>query len=193
MRFFFDTEFIEDGRTIDLVSIGVVSEDGREYYAQHIEFTPSKASQWVKDNVLSLLRRCNRAWDLQTEILAHKGTGKCSPSCPWRSRAEIGRELVAFCGRSPEFWADHAAYDWVALCRVFGTMMDLPTNWPMFCRDVQQTRDELVRRLGVAGVVAWPSRHYSPEHHALQDAKDCRERFEFIEAERERRQEVGVR
>lgn len=33
MKYFFDTEFHEDGRTIDLISIGIVAEDGREYYA----------------------------------------------------------------------------------------------------------------------------------------------------------------
>lgn len=30
MRYFLDCEFIEDGRTIDLISIGIVAEDGRE-------------------------------------------------------------------------------------------------------------------------------------------------------------------
>lgn len=34
MRFWFDTEFFKDGRVIDLISIGVVAEDGREYYAE---------------------------------------------------------------------------------------------------------------------------------------------------------------
>ena len=38
MRFFYDCEFIEDGRTIDLVSIGVVDENGREFYAVSTEF-----------------------------------------------------------------------------------------------------------------------------------------------------------
>jgi 3' exoribonuclease, RNase T-like len=33
VKIFYDTEFIEDGRTIDLISIGMVAEDGREYYA----------------------------------------------------------------------------------------------------------------------------------------------------------------
>jgi len=32
-RYFYDCEFIEDGRLIDLVSIGVVDEQGREFYA----------------------------------------------------------------------------------------------------------------------------------------------------------------
>jgi len=38
VRFFYDTEFIDNGRTIELISIGVVSEDGREYYAISTEF-----------------------------------------------------------------------------------------------------------------------------------------------------------
>src|SRR3954452_23658432 len=37
-RYFYDTEFIEDGTTIDLVSIGVVDETGREFYAVSTEF-----------------------------------------------------------------------------------------------------------------------------------------------------------
>ncbi|MGH8862698.1 MAG: polyadenylate-specific 3'-exoribonuclease AS, partial [Jatrophihabitantaceae bacterium] len=43
MRFFYDCEFIEDGRTIELVSIGVVDESGREFYAVSTEFDPSCA------------------------------------------------------------------------------------------------------------------------------------------------------
>jgi hypothetical protein len=33
MRYFYDFEFLEDGRTIEPISVGVVAEDGREYYA----------------------------------------------------------------------------------------------------------------------------------------------------------------
>ena len=55
MRFFYDCEFIEDGRTIDLVSIGVVDEEGREFYAVSTEFDPERAGQWVRQNVLPKL------------------------------------------------------------------------------------------------------------------------------------------
>ncbi len=41
MRYFYDCEFIEDGRTIELVSIGVVDENGREFYAVSTEFDPT--------------------------------------------------------------------------------------------------------------------------------------------------------
>ena len=53
MRYFYDTEFIEDGQTIELVSIGIVGENGSEYYAVSTDFDPSKANSWVKD--LSLI------------------------------------------------------------------------------------------------------------------------------------------
>ena len=37
MKIFFDTEFIEDGKTIDLLSIGAVRDDGETYYAEPAE------------------------------------------------------------------------------------------------------------------------------------------------------------
>src|SRR5690242_17783704 len=55
VRYFYDTEFIEDGNTIELVSIGVVAEDGREFYAVSTEFDPGRAGSWVRANVLDKL------------------------------------------------------------------------------------------------------------------------------------------
>ena len=38
-RYFYDTEFLEDGHTIELVSLGIVDETGeRAYYAVSTEF-----------------------------------------------------------------------------------------------------------------------------------------------------------
>src|SRR5262249_59006709 len=56
-RYFYDCEFIEDGRTIDLVSIGVVDEYGREFYALSTEFDDRTAVPWVRRNVLHRLPR----------------------------------------------------------------------------------------------------------------------------------------
>lgn len=118
MRVFFDTEFIEDGRTIDLLSIGLVRADGATYYAEPAETDRSRASAWVRENVLSTL------------------TGPVKP------RRVIAADVRKFVGEEPEFWAWFAAYDWVALCQLFGTMMDLPDGWPMYCRDLKQVSDE---------------------------------------------------
>lgn len=61
MKYYLDTEFIEGfhrpflGRRrhfVDLISIGIVAEDGREYYAVSKDFNPAKADKWVVQNVL---------------------------------------------------------------------------------------------------------------------------------------------
>ena len=48
MKYFYDTEFLEDGHTFDLISIGIVAEDGREYYARSEERRVGKEcrSRW---------------------------------------------------------------------------------------------------------------------------------------------------
>ena len=68
-RFFYDTEFIEDGVTIDLVSIGVVDETGREFYAVSTEFDERRAIPWVRRNVLDQLPPpADKAWRSRERI-----------------------------------------------------------------------------------------------------------------------------
>lgn len=154
MKIWFDTEFIEDGKTIDLISIGVVREDGAAYYAHSAEYDVGKASQWVRENVLPHV----------------------ADTAPI-SRAQIAADIVDFVGEKPEFWAYYADYDWVVLCQLYGTMMDLPKGWPMFCRDVKQLAVE-------TGNPELPPQN-SAEHHALADAQWTRSAWEYIMGERE--------
>ena len=51
LKYWIDTEFIAKPFTIDLVSIGLVAEDGREFYAESSEVDWSKASPWTLKNV----------------------------------------------------------------------------------------------------------------------------------------------
>lgn len=147
-RVWFDTEFIEDGHTIDLISIGLVREDGATYYAESSECDHAAASDWVKANVLPHLRG------------------------PVKPKATIAQEIVAFVGTKPEFWAYYADYDWVALCQLFGTMMDLPKGWPMFCLDIKQAAHMIGNpRLPEQG---------KGEHNALADARWNRIAWEAV-------------
>ncbi len=113
MKFFYDTEFIEDGATIDLVSIGVVDETGREFYAVSTEFDPDKAGPWVREHVLDKLP---------------------PPADPaWCDRATMRDRLLKFLNRGRdrvELWAWFAAYDHVALAQLWGDMPALPRELP---------------------------------------------------------------
>lgn len=152
MRFTFDTEFIEDGRTIDLLSIGIVAEDGREFYCE-FDVDHRRASAWVKENVITHLR------------------GE-----PVYKRAVAAQLITEFCGEKPELWAYYADYDWVALCQLFGTMMNLPKGWPMYCRDVKQLCDMI-------GNPKLPEQGKG-EHHALADARWTMEALRFLDERR---------
>lgn len=57
MKVFIDTEFT-DFRDRDLISIGLVTEDGREFYGENYEYDKKACSQFVKEVVLPL---CNFA------------------------------------------------------------------------------------------------------------------------------------
>lgn len=144
MRYWMDTEFNEDGKTIDLISIGIVSGDGREYYAVSNEFNPEACNDWVKANVLPLL----------------------PPKETWKSRAQIRDEVKEFCsarGQRPEFWSYCADYDWVVFCWLFGAMSKLPDGWPWYCMDIMQLRVGL----GYPPMAA----KSGAEHDALADAR----------------------
>lgn len=93
MKYFLDTEFIEDGKTIDLISIGIVAEDGREYYAISTEFNPQKASSWVKKNVInSLPSRYSFPEDSPRQRAESKA---------WKNRETIAIEVMAFLKGQP--------------------------------------------------------------------------------------------
>jgi 3' exoribonuclease, RNase T-like len=127
-RYFYDCEFIEDGRVIDLVSVGFVDEHGREFYAVSTEFDADRALPWVRRNVLDKLP---------------------SPADKaWRSRARIRADLYDFLteplGRDEtiELWAWYAAYDHVALAQLWGPMPALPREIPRFTKDLRQLWDD---------------------------------------------------
>jgi 3' exoribonuclease, RNase T-like len=53
-KFFLDTEFIESGPSVPLIllSLGIVCEDGREFYAVNANAPLELANDWVKKNVI---------------------------------------------------------------------------------------------------------------------------------------------
>jgi hypothetical protein len=88
-KYFLDTEFIEDGTTISLISIGIVCEDGREFYAVNRDCDLTKASQWVKNNVISKLPPKD---PLPIEVSPRLW----EESKVWKTKAEIAEEVANF-------------------------------------------------------------------------------------------------
>jgi hypothetical protein len=127
-RIFYDCEFIEDGTTIDLISLGAVDEDGREFYAISRVFDGSKAGRWVQKHVLDKLPPIS------------------DPA--YRSRLQIREDFFDFvtAGAGPvELWAWNAPYDHVVVAQLWGAMPALPRELPRFTRDLRQRWDDVGR------------------------------------------------
>jgi hypothetical protein len=150
VRYFYDLEFGDTASVVSLVSVGVVAEDGREYYAVSSEFDPLAVHPWVADNVLPQL----------------------PPASTWRPRALIAKELEEFFGEDPVWWAWYGAYDHVALCQLWGGMTALPRTFPRYTLDVRQLWEHL-------GRPPLPVQE-SGLHDALADARHVRVKYDAL-------------
>lgn len=195
MKFFLDTEFIEDGSTIDLISIGIVREDGREFYAINDDCDWDKASDWVRENVLLPMgiEKEEGQWsilhDVDKFVIPHEALAlevMQFIKAPYIDRnlqlnfdpdnirgSEVYKYLHQLeCSEKIELWGYYSAYDHVAFCQLFGTMMDLPKGFPMYTRDLKQWADQL-------GNPKLPQQA-TREHHALGDANWNKQAWEFL-------------
>jgi 3'-5' exoribonuclease-like protein len=182
----YDLEFLEDGRVIDLISIGLVTEDGREYYAVNsdIDSYPDEElhkriskHDWLMQNVvphLPLSREAPSKFENRWLWSLDKSSTLVKPR--WVIANEV-REFIL--GPGPdiphiELWADYGAYDHVALCQLWGSMMRLPEGIPMWTHDLRQEAE----RLGLAKQL--PSLPGATEHNALDDAREVMYRLRWL-------------
>lgn len=153
MRYFFDTEFIEDGHTIELVSLGMVAADGREFYAISAEYDCDRADPWLHAHVFNRLEIPSLG--IQVAALL--------------SRSQIRDQLLAFVQPETdpalEIWGAWCAYDWVVVRQLFGKMVAGPAAWPKFCFDVIQW----AAQLGLTVEALTPAPPH--QHNALVDAR----------------------
>lgn len=269
MNIFYDTEFIEgtqDKRllgikygktkpTIDLVSIGLVAEDGREYYAISKDFNLNEAwnrwdgeyheqstfekshglstrkKYWIRENVLKTI--FNDLHSVFVRETDYKGSvdmkfsmynlkyliekygktnkqigqdlidfmeplnryyslpntkdrfylGNVSWSIPVLNEAEIKKDKLDYHypPSSPILYGYYSAYDHVALCWLFGKMIDLPKSFPMYTIDLKQILDEKQsrKRKNLKEYVDYPKK--IGEHNALQDARWNKKLYEFLQ------------
>ena len=222
MNYYYDTEFLEGTQTkrflgipygetlptIDLISIGIISEDNREYYAISKDFNLKEAWNrydlvqqsddsrniypegrkvyWIRENVLKpiyddlferiveddnmltgdeyvyfnysnfkkLIKRYGKTnkqiveeIKLFTHVIGKEYPEECS--CGERYTCYHCQEISEYNNfdNNIQFYGYYSAYDHVALCWLFGKMIDLPESFPMYTIDLKQMLDEKVNSL----------------------------------------------
>ena len=167
MNYFFDTEFNEVGTGLDLISIAIISEDGREYFAVNSGFDAyaARSNAWLAEHVMP---------HLPTQFLSNGASPIFNPV--WKPRWEIAQDIVNFVSDGlntpPVFWADYASYDWLALCGLYGKIPNLPAGWPKFPMDIQN----LKAFVGFKGDLPKPP----CQHDGLLNVRNAITRYYFL-------------
>jgi hypothetical protein len=185
VKFFYDTEFHDNRKFIDLISIGVVCyETGREFYAVSSEFDTLAVAQepWLMENVMSSIRHADFVDFMPVSGDVIKNFTVTDPHAMTRQEIRDGLEdfvhaQYVLANRSVlidqiEFWHWYGAYDWVALSQLFGKMIEMPPAWPNLGFDIKQ----LHRQAKYCGLPAQPDGH----HNALADARFNVVRYDAI-------------
>lgn len=160
MKYWYDTEFYEDGSTIDLISIGIVAEDGRELYLENGNFDWNRVPKdhWLWENVYPHLNFDSRL-----------------------SKSDIASTVRWFITNQGwsydnELWGYYSSYDHVVLAQLFGRMVDMPYGVPWFTQDIRQVKAMLKAE-------GWDyefPKQESVAHNALNDARWTKQAYEHI-------------
>ena len=155
MDYFINTEFIDLDRRIDLISLGIVAADGREFYAISTEFDRRQANEFVRTVVLP-----------QLEPADHPA---------WMNRAQMKTALQEFIGdEDPIFWSWAAVpWDCMGIAQLFPLEERVPDGWRYTACDVSLLAEAAGLRLDPVDVsLPQPP---AAVHHALADARWVRE------------------
>lgn len=170
MRIFFDTEFTGLHKGTSLISIGLISEDGKTFYAEFTDYDETQIDKWLQENVIANL--C-----LETGDNHPKTYSNCNIK---ETASYIADELREWLSQfdSVEMWSDCLAYDWVLFNDIFGHAFNIPPNVYYIPFDICtlfkiKGIDPDISREGFAGIEG-------QKHNALHDAKVIKACYEKL-------------
>lgn len=137
MILFYDFEMTGLRQNTTPICLGIVSEDGKKFYAEFTDYDESQCDDWIKENVINKLKFelelgehfWEREYDGNVETL-------CDKQCVsyWLNKWLLQFDAV-------QFVSDVCHYDFVLLIDLLtngGTALDLPVNISAVCHDINQ-------------------------------------------------------
>ena len=178
MKVFFDTEFTGLHKNTTLISIGLVAEDGQQFYAELFDYDKSQIDSWLQDNIIDNCLMINDG------KFAYKFTNKDYAgevvdehlNYLVGSKKFVAEQLTGWlkslsrCSDSKiEMWSDCLAYDWVLFNDIFGHAFNIPDN-------VYYIPFDICTLLKIKGIDPDINREHfagieGTKHNALHDAK----------------------
>ncbi|WP_143322983.1 3'-5' exoribonuclease [Clostridium sp. HBUAS56010] len=182
MKIFFDTEFTGLHKGTTLISIGLVTENNKQFYAELIDYDEKQCDTWIRDNVIAHLYKTD--W--------HKRESIYVPNYHLGAKQEIGKVLENWFSQfsSVELVSDVCHYDMVLLIDLFSNAWGLPKQICPGCYDINQ---DIAKKYNITLKEAFDKSreeilhdHYrenkviGDKHNALYDAKVIREIYQIV-------------
>lgn len=175
MNLFFDCEFSGLRKNTTLISIGIVAENGKKFYAEFSDYDREQCDDWITENVIKHLRLSGipltsnfkeRIQDMQskgyevshmptrpvfhalTEFGVMRETDDSTTEVYGDSEwicTQLSKWLLQF--KKVQFVSDVCHYDMVLLIDIFGSAFDLPGNVSAVCHDINQ---DIARHYGIS-------------------------------------------
>lgn len=192
MNLYLDTEFTGLHKGTTLISLGIIADNGRTFYAEFTDYDKTQVDEWIQENVINnlLFQEPREGEHEHNAMIRHEETNPVGNpinkgySFEVRGTLEdIKTELTKWLQHFEEelyIWSDCLSYDWVLFNDVYGHAFNLPetiyyipfdicTVFRMKGIDPDISREEFIGN-SVKGV----------KHNALYDAKVIRECYKKL-------------
>lgn len=127
MKIFFDTEFTGLHKNTNLISIGLVDENNRAFYAEFTDYDTTQIDNWINENVINNL------------IFDHTNlTPRYKEICKEYYKKELFIGDISFIKTHLEswlrgynyieMWSDCLSYDWILFNDIWGHAFNIPKN-----------------------------------------------------------------
>jgi len=142
---YWDMEFTGLHQKTTLISLGIVSDCGKSFYAEFLDFDKSQIDMWLQLNVIDNLRltdkigKSNSSWENwisnkknynnALEMALDKNADMSNFECIGLTpmiKDRLEKWLAQF--ERIEMISDVLAYDWVLFCNIFGSAFEIPKN-----------------------------------------------------------------
>ena len=178
---YYDTEFIDDGYTIEPISIGMITDDGSSLYricASQETLQRASSIPWLYENVVTNLPVVlRRKGDTVVPVIDPEHPDFANLASLGDTATDVAEFILS--QPKPRLWADYGAYDHVLLAQLFGPMIEMPKGIPWFTHDLRTlmefagvTHKELPK-LEIPATGGRP-------HNALFDAMELQLRYRWI-------------
>jgi hypothetical protein len=117
MKLYFYTEFTGLHQKTTLISIGVIAENGKTFYAELTDYDKTQIHDWLQTNVIdNLYLKNSGVSSTDVEYVGDVNGLKIALENWFKQFDKV------------EIWSDCLSYDWVLFCQIFGHAFNIPKN-----------------------------------------------------------------